>query len=80
MDRKVSKHLCHVAFRCSREVNDVLPFAKAHCTEEEYRTILAAVANIMGTIGECILEPLLMADPELRSEIDTSIEKYGVFI
>jgi hypothetical protein len=80
MQKQVAKHIVASALKCSSQLNQILPFAKIHCDNEEYREILSGVARVLDSIGVQIIDGILASHPDLKQEIDDSITKYGVFI
>lgn len=80
MDHKVAEHVCRVAFRCSRELAELLPFAAAFCESRDHQALLKAVATVTDSIRTEIMDPLLDSNAGLREQVDASVETYGVFI
>jgi hypothetical protein len=80
MNDQIAKHICASALRCSTSLGQILPFAKAYCSKEEYTTLLTAVATATSAINDEIVEPILQKHPELKTEVDNSMAQYGVLI
>ena len=58
----------------------MLPFLKTQCSESEYKKLLTGIASVVEEIKDKIIDPVLANDPQLRLEIEASIEKYGVVV
>ena len=76
----VAKHIAASAVRCSSQMSQLLPFAKAFCTQAEYNQLLSAVASITATIGTDIVDWALASHPDVKREMDSSIDTFGVVI
>ena len=80
MNPDLSRHVAHVAFRASANLNDLLPIIREHATEEEYQSFLAAISAISGDIAFKLLKRLYDEHPDIEREIDDRIAKYGILI
>ena len=80
MKKEVAKHIAASAIRCSTRLSEILPFAKAYCSDTEYRRLALSVASVVHSISEEIIEEAFSSHPGLKKEFDDSIQKFGVII
>ena len=80
MDKQVAKHIAASAIRCSSQIGQLLPFAKKFCTQEEYNQLRSAVASITAAIGTDIVDWALATHPEIKREMDKSVDTFGMVI
>jgi len=77
MDYKIAKFLAAKAFRCAADLNELAPFVKHLCTEEEYRTYSRALASASAHIHLEVVERLFKSHPELEADFESEIKQYG---
>lgn len=77
MKVEIAKHVALVAFRSAANLTELVDFLREHCTEEEYRQYLDAIAKCSAEIGTSLLQRIYREHPEIEQEIDERIEKYG---
>jgi hypothetical protein len=80
MKKEVAKHIAASAMRCATRLGEILPFAKAHCTDAEYRQLAKSVASVIYSLSEEIIDKSFSKHPSLKKEFEDSIKKFGVII
>ena len=80
MDKEIARHVARVGFRAMRELSDLLPLLKEHCDAKEYETIAKAIATASAHISTQVIDSALSVYPELESEIEAKIKKYGLIV
>jgi hypothetical protein len=80
MKKEVAKHIAASAMRCATRLDEILPFAKAHCTDAEYRQLAISIASVVHSISEEIIEKTFSRHPNLKKEFEDSIKKFGVVV
>ena len=65
MDEELSWQIVRVAFRSSRELQELLKLLKDHASAEEYRVYAAGVARAIDAINDALLNPVTSAHPEI---------------
>jgi len=80
MEKEVAKHVAASALKCASQLSEIIPFVKTHCSADEYKSLAKRVASAMHAINEAIFEPVLAGHPELKQEIEDSLQKFGVII
>jgi hypothetical protein len=80
MEKEVAKHVAASALRCATQLSQIIPFAKTHCSADEYTSLAKRVASAMHAIHEEIFEPALAGHPDLKREIEDSLQKFGVVV
>lgn len=77
MDRELAKIVAITAFRSSADINNLIPLLKEHCSADEYRLFGLAIAASSAEISQQILYKIFSMHPDLESEFDNKIKKYG---
>jgi hypothetical protein len=80
VDKDLARHVARIGFRAMRELSDVLPVLKKHCGAKEYDTFAKAIATANAHISEQVIDRALSTYPELESEIEAKIKKYGLIL
>lgn len=80
MDRQLAKHVVFTGFRSGCLLQELVPLLKAHCEMGEYEQYSKAIAAVSAEISIEILTPLFKLYPDLKTEVDAAIEKYGQII
>jgi hypothetical protein len=78
MDKELAKLLVNAAYRSQRELADIAPLIKEHCSTEEHGVLSLAIGSAIyeaNLITERIFELL----PELRDEFEARLNKFGRF-
>jgi hypothetical protein len=77
MDRDIATIILSSSQRSVRELDDVIPIIKEHCSEQDYyalkKAISSAIYDIMQDIGKYVRDRC----PELDQEIENRMNKYG---
>jgi hypothetical protein len=77
MDKKVGRHLVITALHLSSELSSILPFLKQNVSSDEYLKIITAIASVAAEISIKIVNPIFSEHPEIKSELEADVEKYG---
>ncbi|MDR1163785.1 MAG: hypothetical protein LBM17_08150 [Candidatus Accumulibacter sp.] len=77
MNRELAKHIARVAFQASRDIGELVPLLKNHCSADEYEKFGKVIASVSATIGMDIMKLIFKDFPELEKEFDKDIETYG---
>lgn len=80
MDMDLARHVIRVAFRSSRELEDLMQLLKAHGDREEYDVFAMDIAAAIDRINTALLDKIFSSHPELRNEVETSIAKYDCYL
>jgi hypothetical protein len=80
MDKELATHIAMIAFKVQAPLEELLPLLKTHCTEEEYKLYLKSIARVMHTINVELTNRSFSAYPEIKTEFEQKIEKYGRII
>ncbi|MGE5201693.1 MAG: hypothetical protein ACM3O6_06465 [Acidobacteriota bacterium] len=80
MEKDLARHVTRVGFRTMHELADLLPLLKEHCTTQEYESFAKAIALASAHISEQVIDKAVSAYPDLESEIETKIKKYGLIV
>lgn len=77
MEAPTAWQVIRTVFRCSAELQKLLPDLKRACSAEEYNTYLRAIGTAIATFNVELLDRVLAGHPELERRIDTDIERFG---
>jgi len=77
MDKRIARHIVAISFKAVEPLQQMLPFLKEHCAEDEYKAYSLAVANVLAEVTLELNNKVFAAHPELKNEIDEDIKKYG---
>ena len=81
MEKELARHVVRTAFRSASMLTKLVPLINEHCEKGEQQLKLKkALATIIADIGLDINEELFKLYPELKDEIEQSINKYGFLI
>ncbi|GEM_PF-922086 len=80
MDIEIARHLIRTAFRSSGELSALLPLLKEHCGTEEYKNYAQGVAAAIHGINIALIDKATASFPELESEMESYIAKYGRYL
>jgi len=80
MDIELAREVVRAAFRSTSELQDLLWKLKQRCSPDEYQDYARGIAAAVDAIGVGLISKATAAHPELKSEIEASIAKYGRFI
>ena len=77
MDKELAWEIVRVAFRSSRELQDLLALLKDRASAEDYQAYASRVAQGIDAINDALLNPVLAAHPEFSDRIEAEIEALG---
>jgi hypothetical protein len=77
MEAEFSWEIVRVAFRSSRELQDLLAVLKDNASAEEYQAYAAGVARAIDAINDGLLNPVTAAHPEIAARIEDEINEHG---
>ncbi len=77
MDKNLARHVIRVAFRNARDLQDLLTLLKEQCSPDEYRSYASGIAAAIDSINVALTNKALSSWPDLASEIDADLAKYG---
>lgn len=77
MDSRLAWLLIGVSFRVNRELLDLLPILKEHCSPEEYEDIAQGIARSIHAITTALIEKSIESHPELTDRIEADLAKFG---
>ena len=77
MDEELSWQIVRVAFRSSRELQELLRLLKDRASAEEYRVYAAGVARAIDAINDALLNPITSAHPEIADRIEAELDAHG---
>ena len=80
MDINLARHVIQSAFRSGRELEGLLAVLKEHCKPDEYQTYAKAIATSIASIQLEIVNRITSSFPELETELEASIAKYGRYV
>lgn len=80
MDRDLAKHMVSVGFHSLSLIEGLIPLLKEHCTEAEYNEYLRSIASVCATMTSEIFNKVFRKYPDLETEVEQKIQKYGKFI
>ncbi len=80
MDINLGRHVIQSAFRSGRELEGLLTLLKEHCKGDEYQTYAKAIATAIAAIHVEIVNRVTSTYPELETELESSIRKYGRYL
>lgn len=80
MDKELARYVARTAFQSAAELNDLIPFLKEFCGEDDFVTYEKAIASASAGIGIEILKRVFSEFPDLETEFEDKIKKYGKLI
>lgn len=80
MDRDLAHHVVAVSFFSLSLLESLIPILKQHCDEHECSKYLKAIGMVSAEVGSQILDEVFKTHPELESEVELKMKKYGQFI
>lgn len=67
-----------VAFRCGRELQNLLPRLKADCEPQDYRMFLTGIAKAIDAINVELIDRTLRLHPQLKARIEAHLDRDGM--
>lgn len=80
MNSELQRHAIRSAFRSGRELQELLLLLKEHAPPEDYQSLRLGIAEALAAIAKGVTDKIIAANPELKSEVDASIKRYGTFL
>lgn len=80
MDRELARHVVAVSFHSLSLLESLIPILKQHCAQDEYAKYLKAVGTISAEVSAQLLDEVFKAYPDLKSEVEQKVKKYGQFV
>jgi hypothetical protein len=77
MDKNLARHVIRVAFRNSRQLQELLALLKERCSAEEYQDHAVAIAAAIDAINVALTNRALSSWPELAGEIEADLARFG---
>jgi hypothetical protein len=77
MDRDVAQMLAMTAARCSKEIGELTILLKENCTEAEYVELSNAIGSAVYELRTVLMGAVFSLAPDLESEFDARLEKFG---
>jgi hypothetical protein len=77
MNEKLSWQIVRVAFRSSRELQDLLALLKDRASTEEYQVFAPGIARAVDAINDALLNPVTAAHPEFVARIEAELDAHG---
>jgi hypothetical protein len=77
MDSELAWHIIGVSFRVTRELQELLPTLKEHCSPEEYQDFAQGIARSIHAINTTLIDKAIASHPELTSRIEADLAKFG---
>ena len=80
VDRDLARHVIRTAFGTTRELGTLLQTLKQHLSEDEYNRYAVAIAEAIDGVNVALLNTTFASYPELKGEVEASIEKYDRYL
>ena len=80
MNEDVARHLIRTAFQIARELQGVMMLLKHHLDEAEYAAHARRLASALDAVNVALLDEAFTKHPQLRTEVEASIQKYDRFL
>lgn len=80
MDRDLAKHVVAVGFHSLSLLEGLIPILKQHCSQDEYAKYLKAIGSVSAEVTTEIFNEVFKQHPDLETEVEQKIKKYGQFV
>jgi hypothetical protein len=80
MDRELARHVIAVGFHSLSLLESIIPILKKHCDENEYNEYAKSIATVSAEMAATVFNKVYHEHPELETEVEQKIQKYGQFI
>jgi hypothetical protein len=77
MDRELAKHVANIALASRARLDSARYALEKHCSSTELHDYRQAITSAEDCIDREILSKLYTAFPDLQSELELRIKKYG---
>ena len=81
MDKKLSRHLAKTGFRAASMLTENYQLINEYCEDEDLKERLKiSLRKLIADIGADYCEQLYKLHPEIKIDIEESIDKYGFML
>jgi hypothetical protein len=80
MDQELGRHVLAVGFHSLSLLESLIPILKKNCDENEYNEYAKSIAMVSAEMTTAVFNKVFHEHPELETEVEQKIEKYGQFI
>jgi hypothetical protein len=77
MNKDIASMTIVASLRSCNELQELLPYIKDNCSDIEYSHLKIAIAKTIYNIMEDIVAFAGAQNPQVRSEVEARVEKYG---
>jgi Ni,Fe-hydrogenase maturation factor len=77
MNEDLAWQIVRIAFRSSRELQDLLALLKERASAEEYQVYASGIARAIDAINDALLNPVTTAHPEFVDRIEAELDAHG---
>ncbi len=77
MDKDLAIIILNACYRSARELGDLAPLVRDHCSPEDQAVLRNAIAQSVYDIMENIASYVWSKSPEAKAETETRLEKYS---
>ena len=80
MNKDLARHMIRINFRCSHDMQDLMHLLREQLPADEYKLHASNIATAIAAVGDALTNKALTLYPELESEVEACLSKYGRFI
>lgn len=80
MDRELAELIAKSSFKSSAELGKLVPVLKEHLDADEYQEWAVLLATTIATINSDLLQKIFQQYPEIETQFDQHIEKFGYLV
>jgi len=80
MDRELARHVLAVGFHSLSLLESLIPILKEHCGENEYNEYAKSIATVSAEMTTAVFNKVFHEHPDLETEVEEKIQKFGQFI
>jgi hypothetical protein len=77
MDRDVALVIVNACYRSARELGELAPLVRDHCSPEEQAALRQAIGGAVHDIMENIAAYVWSRNPEAKAETEARLERFG---
>ena len=77
MNEELAWEIVRVAFRSSRELQDLLALLKDRASADAYQVYAPRIARAIDAINDALLNPATSAYPNLANRIEAELDAHG---
>jgi hypothetical protein len=78
MDKELARLIVNAANRSQRELADIAPLIKEHCSTEEHGVLSLAIGSAIYEAG-LVMERVFELQPGIKDEFKARLDKFGRF-